>query len=328
MNDAPPARADVPVFGLVCVTASDAVRFKTVTRTNYLKLDEAARYEKLDFLYRENTRRLLGALEFCNARGIRLYRMTSQLFPMSDLEDGIGARVLAELAPELPEVGRRAAAYGIRVVVHPDQFVVLSSDSETVYENSVLILAQHARNLDLMELPRSPWSMLLLHGGKGGRGEVLARRIATLPPEIRSRLALENDEHAYGAQAILDVCRAASVPMVFDAHHHVIKEKLLNYEDESVERFTRAARDTWPNPDDQLVHLSNGKEGILDRRHSDLIDTFPTAFLKVKWVEIEAKGKEDAIADLQARFADPHAPILTVRRVPPPEAAYPDKEEV
>lgn len=285
------------------MTASGEVRFRTVTRTNYLKLSPAARREKLRDLYHDNTARLLKALDFCRQRGIRLYRMTSQLFPMSDLDDGIGAEVLAELSAILPEVGQRAESYGIRVVVHPDQFVVLSSDSPNVVENSRLILGQHARNLDLMGLPRNAWSIILIHGGKGGRSEALGTRIMELPENVRTRLALENDEHIYSAAEILQVARRTGVPFVFDAHHHVIKEKVASYDDASVKHFVREAQRTWPHPEWQIVHLSNGREGLLDRRHSDLIETFPQAYLDVPWIEVEAKGKENAIADLQQRFA-------------------------
>ena len=296
------ATSHLPELGLVCLTSTGEVRFRTVTRTNYLKLDEAARFEKLRDLYRHNLGRLLHALDFCAASGIRLYRMTSQMFPMSDLEDGVGTEVLAELAGDLPEVGRRSRTLGVRVVVHPDQFVVLSSDSPQVVENARLILGQHARNLDLMDLPRSAWTTLLIHGGKGGRGAELSERARDLPDNVRTRLALENDEHIYGAAEILDVCRETGLPFVFDAHHHLIKEKLASYEDPSFAYFVAAAAETWPDPAWQIVHLSNGREGLLDRRHSELIEHVPSAFAGVPWIEVEAKGKERAIADLRGRL--------------------------
>ena len=40
--------------------------------------------------------------------------------------------------------------------MHPDQFVVLSSDSEDVVANSVKILQMHADIMDLLDQPRSP----------------------------------------------------------------------------------------------------------------------------------------------------------------------------
>ncbi|NJK44681.1 MAG: UV DNA damage repair endonuclease UvsE [Pleurocapsa sp. SU_196_0] len=312
-------------MGLVCITASERIRYRTITRTNYLRLQGEARGDKLRELYAFNTAKLLEALEFCFENGIRLYRVTSQLFPMSDLPDGVGETVLTEIAPRLLEVGRRAELYGIRVVVHPEQFVVLSSDSPEVARNAVGILEGHARQMDFMGLPRDQWSMLLIHGGKGGRSDALVERIAALPDFVRLRLALENDEHAYGAAEILEVCQRSGVPMVFDAHHHIIHDKLDSYEHESVAQFTHAARDTWSDPAWQLVHLSNGKERFSDRRHSDLIDQFPSAFLTVPFVEIEAKAKEIAITDLRERLTRDE-PVLNVTREPPSENAFPDLE--
>ena len=314
-----------PLLGLVCITASPQIRFRTITRTNYLRLEPEARLPKLRELYAFNTEKLLEALSFCFASGIGLYRLSSQLFPMHDLNDGVGASVLEETAPRLAEVGRRSALHGIRVVIHPEQFVVLSSDSPEIARNAVTLLEGYARQLDSMGLPRSQWAMVLIHGGKGGRPDALVERIAALPDHVRSRLALENDEHAYGAQAMLEVCQRSGVPMVFDAHHHVIHQQLDSYEDGSIARFTDAARGTWSDPAWQIVHLSNGKERFLDRRHSDLIDAFPSAFLSAPFVEIEAKAKEVAIFDLRERLAR-DKPVLSITRDPPPEVAFPDSE--
>ncbi len=320
-----PPSSPLPALGLVCITASPLIRFRTTTRTNYLKLDSAARHAKLRDLYRSNLQQLLAALEFCAANGIRLYRMTSQLFPMNDLEDGIGAAVLEDLGSDFAAVGARAAQSGIRVVVHPEQFVVLSSDSENVVQNAVKVLAGHAGLFDRMGLPRTSWSMILIHGGKGDRSEALIKRIEALPDNIRLRLALENDEYGYSAQDILEVSLKTGVPMVFDAHHHVIHERLTSYEDASIAHFTSAAARTWPDLSWQIAHLSNGRDGFLDRRHSDLIDQFPSAFLRVPFIEIEAKAKEVAIHDLTSRLELP-TPALSVVRDPPAAAAFPDEE--
>jgi UV DNA damage endonuclease len=288
-----------PALGLVCITVSREVRYRTTTRTRYLQLGEAERFERLRDLYRSNTATLLRALDYCAGLGIRLYRVTSDLYPMSDLEDGIGKAVLAEMAPDLAVVGPRAEALGIRVVIHPDQFVVLNSESESVRANSVSILEGHARNLDAMGLPRSAWTAMNVHGGKGGRADALVEAIAALPEGVRSRLTLENDERAYGAADILDVCRRAGVPFVFDAHHHAVREGLSSLDDPSIDQFVRLARETWNPPQWQLVHVSNGREGVSDSRHHELIAVMPRAYRQVEWIEVEAKGKEEAIADLQ-----------------------------
>lgn len=284
-------------LGLVCITNSDEVRYKTITRKRLLSFDEEVQKEKLRNLYRENIKRLRKAVEFCLSKNIRLYRMTSALFPFSD--ELMGAKILEEFADELAEIGTNALEKGLRLVLHPDQYVVLSSDSEQVVENSIKILKMHAKTMDLLRQPRSEWAAMTIHGGKSNRADRMVENIKRLPEEIRSRIVLENDEHAYSSEEILEICRRAGVPMIFDAHHHICHENLEDYDDESVEKYFYAARETWENPDNQMVHISNGRERFGDRAHSDLIFTMPDVFRHAPWIEVEAKHKELAIEKLQ-----------------------------
>ena len=287
-----------PQLGLVCITSSDAVRYRTMTRKRLLQLDEVERKSALRRLYADNLSRLDAAIDYCHAHDIRLYRLTSSLFPFAD--DPAGEGILEEFSEIIAARGQRALDLGIRLVSHPDQFVVLSSDSPQVVENSIKILETHARVMDMLTQPRSCWAVLEIHGGKSGRSEQLVKVISQLPEAIRSRLALENDEYSYSASEILEVCRAARVPMVFDAHHHVVHEKLQSNEHPSVAKMLRAARKTWPVPEWQLVHISNGREFFNDRHHSDLIAVMPSAYRNAPWIEVEAKLKELAIEKLKS----------------------------
>ena len=279
-------------LGLVCITNSDEVRYKTITRKTLLSLTPEQQTERLRALYQENVNRVNRAIDFCKANDINLYRLTSGLFPFSD-------DILDEFAAQLSDAGNRANANGLRIVMHPDQFVVLSSDSENVVENSVKILKMHAKTLDLLNQPRSEWAVMNIHGGKGDRTDNLVAVVERLPEEIRSRVAFENDEHAYSSAQILEVCRRAQVPFVFDAHHHVCREKISDYNNPSVEEFFWAARETWTNPDNQMVHISNGRDHFNDRAHHELIFTMPEVFRHARWIEVEAKHKEIAIEKLK-----------------------------
>ncbi|MGL4610774.1 MAG: UV damage endonuclease UvsE [Trueperaceae bacterium] len=294
-----PVSTTLPIFGLVCITHSDTIRYRTITRTHYLKFDEAQRRERLAELYSYNLQKLFEALEFCAVQKIYLYRTTANLFPMSDWNDGIGQELLHELQPLMVGFAARAKALGIRVIVHPEQFVVLSSESKTVRDNSVSILAHQASIFDALGLPRSSWAAINIHGGKRGRSGELIEVVRDLPPEIKGRLTFENDEYAYSAPEILDVCERSDVPMVFDAHHHVIHETLDSMEDSSVTKFTHLARQTWQPHDWQIVHLSNGRTKPRDPKHSDTIITIPGGYREVRWIEVEAKHKEQAIRDAQ-----------------------------
>lgn len=290
-----------PNLGLVCLSYGDECRYRTITRSRYLALPAGERKGVLRELYWDNLRRLHWTLGFCARRGIRLYRVTSGMFPMSD--ERLGEEVLGEMAANLSAIGRRAERLGIRILNHPDQFVVLNSENPKVVETSRRIMEKHARAFDLMGLPCSPWSALILHGGKAGRARELIDEIASLPECIRKRLCLENDEYAYSAQEILEICRRARVPMIFDNLHHAIREKIEDYAHPSFAEFVAAAREMWrPHPDWQIVHLSNGAASVLDRNHSEYITDVPPAYAGVEWIEVEARGKELAIADLQKRL--------------------------
>jgi UV DNA damage repair endonuclease len=58
---------------------------------------------------------------------------------------------------ESQQVGQKedgeALASGVRLVLHPDQFVVLSSDRPEVIENSIKILRSYAQIFDWLGLP-------------------------------------------------------------------------------------------------------------------------------------------------------------------------------
>jgi len=307
-----------PELGLVCITTSDKVRYRALTRKRLLQLPTAEQEQVLRQLYTDNLQRLNAAIDFCKENNIRLYRIPSGLFPFADTEQG--EAIQDEFKEQIKATGDRVRLSGIRLVVHPDQFVVLSSDTPSVIENSIKILQMHARNMDLLGMPRSPWAMMEIHGGKGDRAERLINVIRDLPDEIRSRLALENDEYAYSSEEILAVCRQTGVPMVFDAHHHVIHEGLDSYDHPSVAQMLAAALTTWPKREWQLVHISNGREAFNDRNHSDLITVMPSSYCNVPWIEVEAKLKEEAIAKLREEWlpsltATPSFPSPSFTRV-------------
>ncbi|MEG4229853.1 UV DNA damage repair endonuclease UvsE [Microcoleus sp. N9_B2] len=293
-------KGKLPELGLVCITTSDAVRFRTVTRKRLLQLAETEQEKILRELYADNLKRLDKAIDFCAANGIKLYRMTSALFPFADTD--LGEAVLHSMTEELRTTGDRALCLGIRLVLHPDQFVVLSSDKPDVVANSIKILATHALILDMLQQPRSPYALMNIHGGKGDRTSQLTSVIRDLPESIRSRLTFENDEYAYSSSEILEVCLDTGVPMVFDAHHHVIHEHLETYDDPSVAEMLAAARTTWSVPEWQLVHISNGKEFFADPHHSDLITEMPNCYYQAPWIEVEAKFKELAIEKLRTEW--------------------------
>jgi UV DNA damage endonuclease len=298
--------APSPHLGLVCMTAGPEIRFRTITRTRYLALSKREQRAALEDIYAANVATVSAALSYCWKNDIRLYRVISSLFPMSD--ESLGQEILREMAAELAKIGEKATRLNVRVIAHPDQFVVLSSEKPVVVEQSISILHKHALAFNAFGLEQSPWNCLIIHGGKGGRAAELIDVIKKLPPTIRHRLVLENDERAYSSAEILDVCRKANVPMIFDHHHHAVHEKLTGYDDPSVAAMLEAAATTWTPREWQVVHLSNGIDGVNDQRHTDLISDFPAALYAAPWIEVEAKGKEVALFALRQLLAKQHDP--------------------
>lgn len=290
----------LPKLGLVCITASNEVRFRTVTRRTLSKLSSSEQQAKLKAIYTENIKRLAKAIAFCQREQIELYRLSSALFPFAD--EPVGEAILDEFAPQLAQIGEDATQHQIRLVLHPNQFVVLNSDRQEVIENSFKILKNHAHILDLLGLPRSPWALMNIHGGKGDRVQRLIDNIQQLPANVYSRITLENDEHTYSSQAIANICQITGIPMVFDAHHHLVHENLDSYDRPSVGEMLELAKTTWKQPQWQLVHISNGKEHLHDTKHSNLIINMPSSFQNAPWIEVEAKQKERAIFQLRREW--------------------------
>jgi UV DNA damage endonuclease len=288
-------------LGLVCITHSEEVRYRTITRKRLLQHESKSQIRLLQEIYRDNLQRLDTALHYCERQDIALYRIPSGIFPF--LDEPVGMQSLDPMLSTVARIGKLASDKHIRLVMHPDQFVVLNSDSSNVVANSIKILKMHADIMDFLQQPRSPWALIEIHGGKSSRSNELIGRIGDLPDAIRSRLGLENDEYAYSAQEIYDICVRSGVPMVFDAHHHVVHEKLSSYDDPSVGEMLSKARLTWGNPEHQLVHISNGKTAFGDREHADLIETMPSSYAEAPWIEIEAKFKEKAIQKLRHSYA-------------------------
>jgi UV DNA damage endonuclease len=293
----PHHQPDQPQLGLVCLSSDERIKYRGMTRATFLKTPPHLRRKLLLSVYWDNTHRLLRALDYCANRDIRLYRTTSNLYPMSD--EPLGRDVLSSIPATMSSVGRRARKHDIRLILHPDQFVVLNSETRQTRATSVKIMQKHAMWFDLYGLEQSPWNLMNIHGGKSGRVETLVRAVDRLPDNVRSRLTFENDEYSCSTVEILEVSQRTGCPMVFDCHHHVIKEGLDSYDDPSVAEATHAARETWPDSGWQVCHVSNGDAAFRDRYHAEFARMMPRAFREVPWLEVESRGKERAIRELR-----------------------------
>jgi UV DNA damage endonuclease len=263
--------------------------------------------EVIKALYVHNARRLYEMLPAIAGANVKLFRISSAMFPLAD-QVGDSLWKNPEVTGYLKLAGDFIKSNGMRVSTHPGQFCVLSSDSDDVVHKAFVELDIHGWMFDEMGLEASPKYAINIHGGKANRASRLIDQIKSLPVNVRNRLTLENDECSYSVMDLLPVYLETKVPIVFDSHHHTFNDGDLSMEDAMA-----ATAETWTNGIKPLQHLSNTEPHLADgnfqdrRKHSDMIHYVPEPQLKamredIVDVEIEAKLKNLSVIDMRTRF--------------------------
>lgn len=254
-------------------------------------------------------------LEFNAAHGIFFFRITSDLVPLAS-HPVCRFDWRRRFAPELAELGRYIKRSGMRAASHPDQFVVLSSPSPKIVENSVGELAWQADLFDLMGLGRD--AKLQIHaGGVYGDKPAAVKRFAAafkrLPAKIKRRLCVENDDRLYTAADCLEISALTGAPVIFDYFHH----SCLNNGEKAGE-IMRACAATWKKADGpMIVDYSSQKPGGRFGAHSDSLDAgdfrkFLTASAGTGYdLMLEIKDKEKSALKALALAGSRAGPGLT-----------------
>lgn len=266
--------------------------------------------EQIRATYLNNVSNLAQMLPKIRKHGVRLFRISSAMFPLADKVD----RKLwdnEEVRKMLKSAGDFIKANDMRVSTHPGQFCVLSSDSDTVVENAFKELSIHGWLFDTMGLDHSPKYAINIHGGKADRSSRLIEQIKSLPDNVRKRLTLENDEMCYDVIQLLEVHQETGVPIVFDSHHFVFNDGGL-----TMEEAHAATMETWPGGIRPLQHISNTEPSLANgsfvdrRKHSDMIHYVPEPQLQalrddIIDVEVEAKLKNISVFKMSQDFQVP-----------------------
>lgn len=265
--------------------------------------------EYIQDVYRNNVSNLLKMLPVIRKNGIKLFRISSSMFPLADQVDN-SLWNNEDIKSTLRKAGDFIKSNNMRVSTHPGQFCVLSSDSDKVVENSNKELEVHAWLFDSMGLDASPYYAINIHGGKGDRISLLIDRIKSLSPSVKNRLTLENDESSYSVEDLLQVHNATNVPIVFDTHHHTFNEGNLSMND----AFELSSL-TWGNIK-PLQHISNTEPHLMNgsftdrRKHSEMIHHVPEIQLSHLRddridVDVEAKLKNLSVFKMSKDFEIP-----------------------
>ena len=209
-------------------------------------------------------------LEFNAARGILFFRITSDLVPFAShpvcrFDWG------EHFQGEFRRIGRFIRKHRIRISMHPDQFTLLNSLKEEIFQRSRRELLYHARVLDLLGLNLTAKIQIHVGGVYGDKDDAIQRFIArygTLEEEIRRRLVIENDDVSYTLSDCLAVSSETGVPVLFDVFHHSV-----NPSGEPVPEAVRLAAGTWRKRDGILMaDYSSRRPGGSRGNHAESID--------------------------------------------------------
>lgn len=273
----------------------------------------------------------LGAIfDYLAEEKISMYRISSEIAPYVTHPDMPRFHnQIEECAGELAQLGERASSQGLRLSMHPSQYIVLNSPDEKIYAASVRDFEYHARFLDAMGL--GPEAVIVTHGGgvygdKAAASARFAERYARLPEAARHRLVLENDEKNYSVPDIVAIHEACGIPLVLDNLHHAVN----NAAGWTFREVAERCLPTWPDGTVPKIHYSSARmeERTVNRRnrktgevvrvqaaplasqHSDWVDSDEfVAFLRETEgvreydVMLEAKQKDLALLKLRADLA-------------------------
>jgi UV DNA damage endonuclease len=215
---------------------------------------------------RTSIERLRAIFAYLEGRGIRMYRMSSDVAPYATHPDMPQFhRQVEECAPDLEELGRVARRLDLRLSFHPSQFILLNALDPAIVAKSVADLVSQAGILDRMGL--GPEAVLVVHAGAayGDKAEGRRRWAETyrrLPEPVRRRLVLENDDLRYSAADVLAIHEETGVPLVFDHQHFWCNNPERLDLRETLGRFVR----TWPAGVRPKVHFSSPRTEMREVR--------------------------------------------------------------
>ncbi|MDD1665292.1 MAG: hypothetical protein LUQ32_08035 [Methanomicrobiales archaeon] len=113
-------------------------------------------------------------LEFNRDHGILFFRITSDIVPFAS-HPVIDLPWQDRFRAQIGEIGRLIRDSGMRISMHPDQFILINAPDETIVERSIAELRYHAEVLDLMDLDTT--AKIQIHvGGVFGDREASIRR--------------------------------------------------------------------------------------------------------------------------------------------------------
>jgi UV DNA damage endonuclease len=271
--------------------------------------------ERLEATVRENLRCLEAILRFNLSSDLLFFRITSDLVPFGS--HPISTAPWEEtFAEEFAALGRFITDHGMRISMHPDQFVIINAKDPEIVNRSGAELRYHARVLDALHLDRTAKIQIHVggvYGDKEAAMERFCREYSRLDESVLRRLVVENDDSRYTLADCLRIHEETGIPVLFDVFHHTV-----NPSGEGVAEAVGLSGATWRTHDGILmVDYSTAMPGGRRGRHTESIDTADFAQFLTRTaptdmdIMLEIKDKEKSalaavgIARQDGRFRRP-----------------------
>lgn len=291
-------------LGYACINTALSANNVMTNRTMRRKTFDKKGLEYVSELSLQNVEDLKTIVEWNNFKGIKLFRLSSQIFPWMEEYRFEDLKDFGKIKSLMVEIGQIAIKQGQRLTMHPGPYHCLASPSLSVVERTIKGLDKHAEQFDMMEFEPSSYNKINIHvGGAYGDKEAALGRFCMnfhlLAESTRKRLVVENDDspNEFSVKDLYEgVYKKIGIPVTFDYFHHTFNTGGLTEEE-----ALKLASTTWPEGITQCCHYSESRrkekldESIRPQAHSDIIyDSINTYGLNPDIV-IEAKLKEQAI---------------------------------
>jgi|TARA_B100000085_G_scaffold247571_1_gene242030 UV DNA damage endonuclease len=215
-------------LGYACINMTLAKQGISCNRSMIRRTFDSKGVAYASELILENLRNLTKIVSWNNQHGIKVYRMSSNMFPWMSEYEFTDLPDYDKICNLLKGIGKLAMDNGQRLSFHPGQFCVLASPNEEVVLNAMNELDKSAQIMDLMGLPESRMAKINIHvgGAYGDKKAALDRfckNFLRLQPSAQARLTVENDDKAnmYSVKDLYDgVYKVVGIPIVFDYFHH------------------------------------------------------------------------------------------------------------
>ena len=174
---------------------------------------------------------------------------------------------------EFKEIGEFIIKNRMRISMHPDQFTLINSIKDEIFERSKKELLYHAQILDLMKLGTSAKIQIHVGGAYGDKKASTDRfvtRFNKLPDSVARRLVIENDDRLYDLNDCFKISEEIKIPILFDMFHH----KLNNSTNQTMRELFRLIEKSWNVKRDgvPMVDYSSQEPNGLLRQHSETIN--------------------------------------------------------